>query len=77
MEGMKSSKTTLATLGLGLLLLAGCASLSGTFGLGTSPNLRVGIVSDVHLRNEPGFDAYFLKALRWFDAKKVTSRTRR
>lgn len=71
MEGMKSSKTTLATLGLGLLLLAGCASLSGTFGLGTSPNLRVGIVSDVHLRNEPGFDAYFLKALRWFDAKKV------
>ena len=66
MEGMKSSKTTLATLGLGLLLLAGCASLSGTFGFGASPNLRVGIVSDVHLRNEPGFDLLIDKAQRNF-----------
>ena len=53
---MNLSKRIIPTLGL-LLMLAGCASLSGTFGLGTSPNLRVGIVSDVHLRNEPGFDA--------------------
>ena len=67
---MNLSKRIIPTLGL-LLMFAGCASLSGTFGSGTSPNLRVGVVSDVHLRNEPGFDAFFLKALRWFDAKKV------
>ena len=35
------------------------------------PDIRIGVVSDVHMRNEPGFDATFLKALRWFDCEKT------
>ncbi len=68
---MTNAKTVLSALLPALLLAVGCASLSSSLGLRAKPNLRVGIVSDVHIRNEPGFDEVFLKALRWFDAKKV------
>ncbi len=62
---MKQSFLALAA----ALLVAGCVSYPSV--PNKEPNLRVGIVSDVHIRNEPGFDTIFLKSLRWFDAQKV------
>ncbi len=65
---MNISKLPLCTLVAALLGVTGCATFPF---VRETPNLRVGIVSDVHIRNDPGFDETFLKALHWFDAKKV------
>lgn len=52
-------------------MLALCAALAPLGAWSEEPRLRVGVVSDSHIRQEPGSDAFFLKALRWFDAQKI------
>src|SRR5574344_2691695 len=47
----------------GLAMADGCAAAATGFGGGEQ--LRVGILSDIHLR-EPGTEMYFVKALAWY-----------
>lgn len=62
---------TLTSFGLCLVsLLLGCASISAVF-QDKEPNLKIGVLSDVHVRCEPGFEKVFIETLKWYDSEKV------
>lgn len=50
--------------------LSGCISLMPVFGT-KEPNLKIGVLSDVHIRCEPGFENVFVETLKWYDKEKV------
>ena len=55
----------------GLAVLGGFVLPTRAFAAG-KPNMRLGVVSDVHISKAWKQEFYFEKALRWFDACRFT-----
>ena len=52
-------------------MLVLCAVLVPLAARSGEPRLRVGALADVHIIMEPDTDAFFLKALKWYDEQKI------
>lgn len=61
---------SLFALASAITLIVGCKSLTSLV-FTEEPNLRFGVLSDIHVQGFPEGTTYFRKALEWFDQQKV------
>ena len=67
---MKNPLALAVTALFSLALALGCRSLTSLIGI-EKPQLRFGVLSDIHVQGFPNGDKNFREALQWYDRQKV------
>ena len=67
---MKNTIVLAVTALFSLTLAIGCRSLTSLIGI-EKPQLRFGVLSDIHVQGFPNGDKNFREALQWYDKQKV------